>query len=80
MSYESMAEFHDLFMTGVWARLGPTVHATFAGLGPDAVVVDIGAGTGLGTVTVARATPARIWAVEPSATMRAVTARDVASR
>lgn len=72
MTYETMAEFHDLFMQKAWERIGPTVRATFAGLGADDVVADLGAGTGLGTLTMAGATPARIWAVEPSATMRAV--------
>lgn len=72
MSYESMAEFHDLFMAGAWARLRPVVVAAFAGLSAGDLVIDLGAGTGLGTLALAESTPARIWALEPATTMRAV--------
>ena len=67
-----MGEFHDLFMDAAWARLRPAVQAACAELAADDLVVDLGAGTGLGTLAVAAACPARIWAVEPSTTMRAV--------
>ncbi|MGH3446762.1 MAG: methyltransferase domain-containing protein, partial [Nocardioidaceae bacterium] len=40
---------------------------------PDGPVLDIGAGTGLGTVALATALPDReVWAVEPDPTSRAV--------
>ncbi|WP_162605525.1 class I SAM-dependent methyltransferase [Jiangella ureilytica] len=84
--YERLAEFHDLFMDEPWQRLGPYVRDAFAHLGGDAVVVEVGAGTGMGTRTIAREMPARIVALEPALVMRAVlTARmaddtDLASR
>lgn len=68
--YEAMGELHDLFMDGPWARLEPALSAVFGDLGPDDVVVDLGAGTGVGTATLARCSAARIVAVEPSLTMR----------
>lgn len=79
MSYEAMAEFHDLFMAAVWERLAPVVTEAFAGLGPDDVVVDLGAGTGLGSLTVVERTAARVWALEPMPVMRAVLLHRVAA-
>ncbi|WP_116950987.1 hypothetical protein [Jiangella endophytica] len=40
-SYERLAEFHDLFMTEPWERLGPHVRAAFAQFGDGAVVVEV---------------------------------------
>ncbi|SOE02227.1 class I SAM-dependent methyltransferase [Blastococcus haudaquaticus] len=76
--YEQMGEFHDLFMDDAWERLRPTLTEAFAQLDADATVLDLGAGSGVGTRVLAACTPARIIAVEPSRTMRAVlTARVV---
>lgn len=70
--YEKLAEFHDLFMAGPWERLRPQVASAFAGLPAEAVIVEFGAGTGMGTRTIARESPARIAALEPSLVMRSV--------
>lgn len=68
--YDTMGEFHDLFMDEPWERLRPVLATTFGALGPSARLLDLGAGTGVGTRTLARVTGARITAVEPSRTMR----------
>jgi hypothetical protein len=70
--YEGLGEFHDLFMVERWRALRPVFEATFGDLGPEATLLDLGAGTGLGTRTPRACTRARIVAVEPSRTMRAV--------
>lgn len=70
--YEALGEFHDLFMEESWARLRPVLVDAFSGLGSSELVVDLGAGTGIGTRLLAGCTAARITAVEPSLTMRAV--------
>src|SRR5690606_42082628 len=67
-----MGEFHDLFMLEVWERLAPSLASAFGALDADAVVIDVGAGAGVGTRTLARVTAAKVIAVEPSLTMRAV--------
>ena len=79
MTYETMAEFHDLFMEAAWERLAPLVADTFGGLGPDDVVLDLGAGTGLGAASVVEHTAARVWCLEPSPAMRAVLLHRVAA-
>jgi SAM-dependent methyltransferase len=53
-------------------RLRPALEAAFGALDPDEVVLDLGAGSGLGVRQLAQTTRARIIAVEPSLTMRAV--------
>ncbi|WP_454295271.1 class I SAM-dependent methyltransferase [Salana multivorans] len=70
--YQELAELHDLFMPDVWDALVPTLEATFAHLGPDAVVVDLGAGSGVGTVRLGRITRAQVLAIEPALTMRSI--------
>ena len=70
--YDGMGEFHDLFMDESHRRLRPALEAAFGGLDTDEVVLDLGAGSGLGVRQLAQATRARIIAVEPSLTMRAV--------
>lgn len=77
-SYERLAEFHDLFMTEPWERLRPHVRAAFAHLDEAAVVAEIGAGTGIGTRTIAGETRARIAALEPALVMRSVLTARVA--
>lgn len=76
--YERLAEFHDLFMEEPWERLRPYVRDAFANLGRDAVIAEVGAGTGMGTRTIARATPARIAALEPALVMRSILTARVA--
>lgn len=78
-TYEPMGEFHDLFMDEPWSRLGSAVEQAFADLGPDDVVVDLGAGTGLGTMELLDRTRARVWSIEPSHTMRAVLLHRIAA-
>ncbi|MGB4779205.1 SAM-dependent methyltransferase [Microbacterium sp.] len=70
--YDRMGEFHDLFMDEPHRRLRPALEAAFGDRGPDDIVLDLGAGSGLGVRQLAQATCARIVAVEPSLTMRAV--------
>lgn len=72
--YSPAAEFFDLVGHRHLASSGPALRAALAGLdtghGP---VVDIGAGTGLVTATIAQTLPsARIVSAEPSPTMRAI--------
>jgi hypothetical protein len=76
--YERLAEFHDLFMEAAWERIGPVLATAFGALGASSVMVDLGAGTGVGTRALARSTSARIVAVEPSMMMRTVLTARVA--
>lgn len=76
--YEGLGEFHDLFMVEPWERLRPSVARLFGDLTHDGVVVDLGAGTGMGTRVLAAESQARVVAVEPSLTMRAVLTARVA--
>jgi hypothetical protein len=76
--YERLAEFHDLFMTEPWERLRPRVRSALAHLGDTAVVVEIGAGSGIGTRTIPAETRARIVAVEPALVMRSILTARVA--
>lgn len=70
--YDELAEFHDLFMVDPWRRLAHPLVEAFGGLGADDLVVDVGAGTGVGTRALSRASPAQVLAIEPSRTMRTV--------
>lgn len=70
--YERMAEFHDLFMDDAHARLAPVLATAFGALPAQSVLLDLGAGTGLGVRQLAAATSAGIIAAEPSLTMRAI--------
>lgn len=76
--YWGMGEFHDLFMDGAWERVRPVLFEAFGGLGSDAVVLDLGAGSGIGTRVLAQSTAAQVIAVEPSLMMRAVLTARVA--
>lgn len=71
-AYDALGEFHDLFMDSPWARLQPFLARTFGSLTAEDVVLDIGAGTGVGVRALAQITDAQIIAVEPSLTMRSV--------
>ncbi|MEM7326874.1 MAG: class I SAM-dependent methyltransferase, partial [Actinomycetota bacterium] len=70
--YDKRAEFHEVFMPPVWDRLQTLVRNAFGSVGPDGVIVDIGAGSGLGATKVAGVTDAEIIALEPNMTMRAM--------
>ncbi|MFT3862282.1 class I SAM-dependent methyltransferase [Micropruina sp.] len=70
--YAELGELHDLFMPDVWDPLVGTLATTFGNLGPDATILDLGAGSGVGTLRLGHATRAQILAVEPSLTMRSV--------
>ena len=71
--YHTSGEFLDPFSHGAWRALREPVVAALAGAAPDAgPVVDLGAGSGLGTRVIAETLPyAHILAVEPSAIQRA---------
>jgi SAM-dependent methyltransferase len=71
-TYAAVGEFHDLFMDEAWDRLVPALARAFGALDAGATVLDLGAGSGVGTRRLAEVTRARIVAVEPSATMRSV--------
>lgn len=71
-AYEASGEFIDVLSGPAWQELRDPVRAALRGVsqGP---VVDVGAGTGLGTRVLAEACPtAAVLAVEPSPVLRAV--------
>lgn len=72
--YRDSAEFLDIMSHDVWRVLAPLLAEALAAADPVAgPVVDIGAGSGLGTLAIAKVLPqAEIIAVEPSAGLRAV--------
>lgn len=70
--YDARAEYHEVHMPAAWDRLRDVVRETFGDIGPDGVVVDIGAGSGLGSAILAGVTDAEIIALEPNTTMRAM--------
>ncbi len=69
---DATAEFYDLLATAMWDELGPALPQLLSGLEPaDGPILDLGAGTGAGTVHLHAAFPdASIVAVEPSKAMR----------
>ena len=71
-SYDATAEFHEIHMHTAWDRLRDLMRDTFADIGPDAVIVDIGAGSGMGSALLADITDAEIIALEPNTTMRSM--------
>jgi SAM-dependent methyltransferase len=72
--YAIAAEYYELWAGGLWTELGPVLRDALEGIDPaTGPIVELGAGTGFGTVVIAEAVPAaRIVAVEPSRAMRAV--------
>ncbi|GAA2787558.1 class I SAM-dependent methyltransferase [Saccharopolyspora taberi] len=72
--YAESAEFIDLLISPFWKEFGPVLAGAVETTGPGSgVVVDIGAGSGCGTVVIGNALPgAEIHAVEPSAGLRSV--------
>jgi len=69
-AYRKSAELHELFMAEPWARLAPTIRSALPSLRPDAALVDVGAGSGMGLVSVCPGLPGSVYAVEPDDTMR----------
>lgn len=70
--YRRTAEYVAVLIGAAWEGLGPALATALDGLdtggGP---VIDVGAGSGLGTLTIARALPhAEILAVEPDRALR----------
>jgi SAM-dependent methyltransferase len=70
--YARTAELVAVLLEPAWAALGPSLSAALAGLDATAgAVVDVGAGTGLGTSVIAQALPdAHVVAVEPDRALR----------
>jgi hypothetical protein len=69
-AYRKSAELHELFMAEPWARLVPTIRSALPSLRPDAALVDVGAGSGMGLVSLCPGLPGSVYAVEPDDTMR----------
>lgn len=78
-TYDELGELHDLFMTDAWERLRPLVSGVFGALGVGRTVVEIGAGTGVGTAVLADVCAAQVWALEPNRVMRAALTQRVAA-
>ncbi|WP_125776141.1 class I SAM-dependent methyltransferase [Antribacter gilvus] len=76
--YEVMGEFHDLFMRDAWERLRPALVGAFGRLGPGDAVLDLGAGSGVGTRLLSEVCAAQVVAVEPSLVHRAILTARVA--
>lgn len=70
--YDDLAEFHDLFMQSPWEQLRPAVRAVVGSCAESDVVLEIGAGSGVGTSVIASECRAEIVALEPHRTMRAM--------
>lgn len=70
--YDRTGEYVAVLLPAAWEGLGPALAAAVTGLDVTAgPVVDVGAGTGIGTEVLARALPgAEILAVEPHAALR----------
>ncbi len=71
-TYDQIAEFNELYMPTAWDPVRDLVGETFGDIGPDGVIVDIGAGSGLGSVLLAEVSNAEIIALEPSTAMRSM--------
>ncbi|MDG4795598.1 class I SAM-dependent methyltransferase [Micromonospora sp. WMMD1082] len=71
--YHESGEFLDLLSLDAWQALRDPVLTALADAAPQAgPIVDLGAGSGLGTLLIAEVLPAaRILAIEPSAVQRA---------
>jgi SAM-dependent methyltransferase len=70
--YERTGEYVAVLLPAAWEGMRPALTAALDGLDPAAgPVVDVGAGTGLGTEVIARALPGvEILAVEPDRALR----------
>ncbi|MEV2240335.1 class I SAM-dependent methyltransferase [Micromonospora sp. NPDC049891] len=78
--YEISGEYLHLLSEPAWQALRTPVAEALRGAVGDAVLLDVGAGSGLGTEVLAAAVPdADLIAVEPSAVLRAVLLSRVAA-
>lgn len=69
--YRLAAEHFDLLITDAWRTLRPALATVLADADPAAPILDLGAGTGIGTKVIAELAPRNeIVAVEPSAALR----------
>lgn len=80
--YAVAAEYYDIWSADYWSQVGPHLATALSDVDPSAgPVVELGAGTGLGTLIVADAVPgARIVAIEPSRAMRSSLTTRIMSR
>ncbi|MGV8874995.1 MAG: class I SAM-dependent methyltransferase [Rhodococcus sp. (in: high G+C Gram-positive bacteria)] len=78
--YARSADHLDLLSAGIWQHLAPCVSEALSDLPEHSIVVELGAGTGLGTAVIAAAAPtSNIVAIEPSSHLRAVLLHRVAA-
>jgi hypothetical protein len=73
--YALSAEYIDIMSAEPWESFGPALSGALHGLEPDgaASLIDVGAGSGLGTQVIAQSLPdVEIVAVEPSVSLRSV--------
>jgi SAM-dependent methyltransferase len=69
--YRLAAEHFDLLITDAWRILRPALTTALKGADPAGPILDLGAGTGIGTKVIAELAPRNeIVAVEPSAALR----------
>lgn len=80
--YAVAAEYYDVWARSYWDELAPRLRRALSGIDPGAgAVVELGAGTGLGTLVVADTVPdVPVMAVEPSRAMRAPLAAKLIAR
>jgi SAM-dependent methyltransferase len=72
--YALSAEYIDIMSAEPWKSFGPALSCALHGLEPDgAPIIDVGAGSGLGTQVIAQSlAEVEIVAVEPSVSLRSV--------
>lgn len=79
--YAAAAEYLHLLSGPMWTTLRPRLAAALAGIDPDAgPVLELGAGTGLGTDVLLGSFAGDVLAVEPSASLRGVLLARLADR
>lgn len=79
--YDGAAEYVHLLSLPMWQGLRPRLAAALAGVnGGTGPVLELGAGTGLGTEVVLDTVEAAVLAAEPSAVLRAVLLARLAAR
>ncbi|MEJ7649741.1 MAG: class I SAM-dependent methyltransferase [Nakamurella sp.] len=70
MAYDRTAEFHELFIAPLWHGYRSLLADHWGALSSQAVILDVGAGTGVGLLALAGVTAAQLIAIEPDRTMR----------
>ncbi|MEV4481661.1 class I SAM-dependent methyltransferase [Micromonospora coxensis] len=79
--YQISGEYLHLLSEPAWQALGPPVAEALRGAAGDTTLLDVGAGSGLGTEVLAATVPdGDVVAVEPSPVLRAVLLSRVAAR